>query len=288
MQPTAFLYPGQGRVAERLDRVPPKVDELYNIAAERGLPLRQWMQDEPDRFSRTDAAQPALFLDSLARDLALRAYGIEPIAVAGHSLGEYAALVGAGVLAARDAFETVIERGHLMQQVEGGMVAVLKLDLDTVRGLCDTENGQVVVANHNSPQQVVVSGRSPALERVAARAGDLGGRCIPLPVSGPFHSPFMQPAEDALRPTIERMPFADPAIPVVSSVSGASEAHADTLRRLLLRQITSCVRWVDSIGTLEALGIRRAIEVGSGDTLTRLGRRITDAVEFVPFEEVSR
>jgi len=290
MEPmTAFLYPGQGRLPRTLASRPEDVSRLYERAAAQGLPLLQWMQDDPQgRLSFTDAAQPALFLDAIARDRALRTAGASPMAVGGHSLGEYAALVGAGVLSAEDALEIVIERGRLMREIDGAMVAILKLDIADVKQLCEAESGDVVVANHNAPEQVVVSGRSPAVRRVSLRAAEQGGRCIPLPVSGPFHSPFMQPAEAALRPTIEQTTFLPPSVPVVSGVSGKPETDPEELKRLLTRQITSCVQWVAAVKSLASLGVRRAIEVGSGDTLTRLGRRITSTVLFIPFEEVDR
>jgi [acyl-carrier-protein] S-malonyltransferase len=281
---TAFLFPGQGRV---LDTLPPNIDqfrELLDVTQQAGLSLEQWIAEgQTDRLTRTDAAQPALLLDSLCRETLLTSAGWSADCVAGHSLGEYAALVSGGVLHPRDAMRAVVERGRLMGHVEGTMAAILKLDLETVVGLCaDTT---AVAANHNAPAQIVVSGPEPDVQTVLSRAEAEGGRAIPLQVSGPFHSPLMQDAQDALTGVLNSIDFAQPRIPVVSGVSGRVEREAESLRALLVRQITAMVRWVDVTDTLTQLQIDTAIEVGAGDVLTRLGRRSGAAIQFLTFEE---
>ncbi|MDD4903014.1 MAG: ACP S-malonyltransferase [Candidatus Bipolaricaulis sp.] len=290
MDPTAdriaFLYPGQGTLPREIVPAPDDLERLYAIAEDAGLPLRRWTRDaDVDRLSRTDAAQPALFLDSLVRTAALHSSGLAPDVVAGHSLGEYSALVAAGVLAPHDALRLILRRGSLMRDVLGGMVAVVKLDLETVRSLCREIGPDLHVANHNGPAQVVVSGPAAALDAVVKAAASRGGRGLRLAVSGPFHSPLMRPAETALAPEIERASFSAPCVPIVSSVSGAEEGDPSRLKALLTTQMTSCVLWADVLEALEARGVTHAVEVGAGDVLTNLGRRASKGVRFLTYQE---
>jgi len=281
----AFLFPGQGRTPSG---PPPSaiVDDLFDLAASRGIPLREWLADRSEEhFRETRVAQPALFIDSIARESEIRSHGITPVCVAGHSLGEYSALVSAGVITASDALTIVFERGRLMDGIEGGMMAIVGLDIAKVRALCAEVDEDVTIANHNGPTQIVIAGSKEGLNEVAALAGKAGGRGIPLKVSGPFHSPAMRPAEEGLVPFIEGVPFSPPRIPVVSGVSGRIERDGPRLKQLMKRQITSYVRWVDVIDRLTEIGVTHAIEVGSGEILTRLGRRITADIEFLTYEE---
>jgi len=280
----AFLFPGQGRIPEALPSRSDQVSHLLDLAHNAGLPLESWIESgETDRLAQTDAAQPALLLDSISKAQLLCDVGWNPTCVAGHSLGEYAALVSAGVLTDDDAMRAVIERGHLMNEVSGAMAAILKLDLDTVTELCtDTD---AVIANHNAPTQIIVSGPDADVKTVMQRAEEAGARSISLNVSGPFHSPLMQPAQDALSSLLQTLDFGEPRIPVISGVSGRVEDGADALKTLLLQQITAIVRWVDVSSELGRLNIDTAIEVGSGDVLTRLGRRSDSPIRFLTFEE---
>jgi len=285
-QSIAFLFPGQGRVPEAPPPSAVSIEALFAHAEERGLTLRRWITDgETATLTRTENAQPSLFIDSVAREEALREAGWVPDVVAGHSLGEYCALVSAGVLTASAALEAVIERGRAMGSVEGTMAAILKLEIDTVESLCAQVGTGVCVANHNGPTQVVVSGEPAAVEALSRAAEEAGGRSIALQVSGPFHSPLMIPAEEALEPFLRRLEFAAPAVPVVSSVTASVERDAERLREILCGQITARVRWLDVIHRLEELGIATAIEVGSGDVLTRLGNRVQSEIRFMTYEE---
>jgi [acyl-carrier-protein] S-malonyltransferase len=282
----AYLFPGQGRIPDALPPASERSDRLFALAEERGLPLRTWIgEGRDDLLALTANAQPTLFIDSLAREEALRATSWLPAVAAGHSLGEYGALVCAGVLDALDALGAVIERGRAMSDVDGTMAAILKLDVETVEQLCDEIGDEVCVANHNGPAQIVVSGGAAAVEAVAQRAQQLGGRSIPLQVSGPFHSPRMRPAQATLEPILQALPFRTPTIPVVSSVTASAEEDPEALRETLCGQITARVRWVDVIRRLEEMGVTTAVEVGSGDVLTRLGRRMPTEIRFLTFEE---
>ena len=280
----AFLFPGQGRIPESLPSNQDQFSHLLTLTQEAGLLLEHWIESEQtDRLTQTDAAQPALLLDSISREQLLRDAGWTPTCVAGHSLGEYAALVSAGVLTDLNAMKSVIERGRLMNGIAGTMAAILKLDLDTVAALCaDT---QAVVANHNAPTQIIVSGPDTAVNIIMQRAEAKGGKSIPLQVSGPFHSPLMEPAQQALSQLLMSLEFLKPTLPVISGVSGRVEAEASVLRELLCRQMTSSVHWVDVTQELEGLGVEIAIEVGSGDVLTRLGRRSDSSIRFLTFKE---
>jgi len=238
-----------------------------------------------DLLHRTEYAQPAVLIDSLAKEEALRENGVKLGIVAGHSLGEYAALVSAGLLTPEEALLVVIERGRLMASVEGGMAAIVKLPVEEMRAICGSIGSGVAVANYNGPMQVVISGEQKALKEAMAAAERAGGRAIPLPVSGPFHSSLMTEAQAALVPQIESLSFDAPSVPVVSSVSGEVETDPARLKALLLTQITACVRWVDVVDSLVTSGVTCAVEVGPGEVLTGLGRRITSQVQFVIFKE---
>lgn len=284
----AFLFPGQGSIPDSLPPMSSRTTSHYRSAEAEGLAIQGWIHDgNTARLTMTDAAQPTILIDSLAREDALRANGVTPTATAGHSLGEFAALTVSGVLDPGDALALVIERGRLMSTVPGAMAAIVKLDLATVRALCKDGSEDVVIANHNGERQVVVSGTEPAVERVIAASEARGGRGIRLKVSGPFHSPFMEPARAALAERVARLDLAEPSTPFFSGVSGRREWDVDRIRRLMQDQMTACVRWVDVVEHLVEAGITHAIEVGTGATLTGLGRRITDRIEFITYEEAT-
>lgn len=284
---TAFLFPGQGQLPDRVVRAA-SVEPLYDKAERAGLPIRAWVEArDADRLSRTDVAQPAVFLDSLARCALLRERGVTPDVVAGHSLGEYAALVASGVLGTDAALDIVLTRGRLMASVSGGMTAVVKLRHDAVSAVCAAVGSGAVIANHNGQEQFVVAGPIDALAAVEERVASLGGRAIRLAVSGPFHSPAMCTAEAALAPRIERATFAAPQAVVVSSVTGRAESDPPALRALLARQMTAPVLWTGVLATLGELGVTRAIEIGGGNVLTQIGKRSGSSVRFTTYEEVS-
>jgi len=285
----AFLFPGQGTVPSHLPPVGKRSEELLGLAAQAGIPVGNWLREgDNNHLSQTEFAQSAIFIDSTSKDEALRSRGIIPSVVAGHSLGEYAALVSAGVLTPESVLQVVIRRGHLMGQVSGGgMAAILKLSCEEVQAVCARIGDGVNVANINGPTQIVISGDEAALENAMAACEELGGRAIRLNVSGPFHSPLLAPAQADLAPFIETLAFHSPTTAYVSSVSGLLEDDPPAIKALLLTQITACVQWVDTIGSLVRMNIQQAIEVGPGKVLTNLGRRITDKIEFITFEEAT-
>jgi [acyl-carrier-protein] S-malonyltransferase len=254
-----------------------------------GFALARLCFDGPaETLALTEHAQPAILATSVAAWRALEeTTGVRPVAVAGHSLGEWSALVAAGVLELGEAAHGVRERGRLMQQAvpvgTGAMAALLGTDLATVEALCaEAAAGEVVApANLNGGGQVVVAGHAGAVDRVIAAAADHRVRAQKLAVSAPFHCPLMRPAAEALRPVLDALAVAEPRIPVVTSVEARPIASAAEVRTLLERQVTAPVRWEDTAKALAASGPGVAIEVGPGRTLAGLFKRIVPALPCV-------
>lgn len=248
-----------------------------------GFPLSRLCFDGPaDALALTEHAQPAILAVSVAawRVLADET-GLRPAAVAGHSLGEWSALVAAGAVAFADAVRGVRERGRLMQAAvpvgEGAMAAVLGLDGGAVDDLCReaAEGGAVCTpANLNGGGQVVVAGHAAAVERLIALAGARRARATRLAVSAPFHCALMAPAADGLATWLAGVAIAAPVLPVVTSVEARPVRDPDDVRALLVRQLTAPVRWEDTARALGGLGATVAVEVGPGKVLAGLMRRI--------------
>ena len=246
---------------------------------------RLCLEGPAETLALTEHAQPAILTVSVAawRVLA-EASGVVPRALAGHSLGEWSALVAAGSLRFADAVRGVRERGRLMQAAvpagEGAMAAVMGLDADAVAALCaEAAAGQVVVpANLNGAGQVVVAGHAAAVDRVVALAADRHARARRLEVSAPFHSPLMAPAAAGLAAWLAEVPIADPALAVVSSVEARPLRDGADARRLLVAQVTAPVRWEGTIAALDAFAPAVALELGPGQVLSGLMKRLRPAV----------
>jgi len=281
----AFLFPGQGSqttgMGAALAAAWPAAANVFQQADEiLGLPLSELCFEGPDReLTPTEIAQPALLTCSWAAlQVAAEALG-EPAMVAGHSLGEYTALLAAGALDFPTALRLVRRRGELMRDAAaarpGAMAAILKLDDEVVAKLCDEADGVVVPANFNSPGQVVVSGEGEAVEALVAAAKAAGGRAMKLPVSGAFHSPLMQPAAEAMAAELAQVELGDARVPVVQNVTAAPEQSAAALRQGLVDQVTGSVRWTASVQAMAAAGVTHAVELGPGKVLRGLVGRIT-------------
>jgi len=242
-----------------------------------------------EALTRTSNAQPALVTVSTACWRVLRARGFTCAVVAGHSLGEFSALVAAGALEFADALRLVRTRGELMEAAAdarpGGMAAVIGLAADVVEALCAeiaAEHGTLTPANYNSPGQIVVSGERDAIAALRAVGKSRGARVLPLPVSGAFHSPLMAPAAAAFAAVLAQTPIAAPAVPVVQNVTAAPATEPDAIRDALARQITGSVRWMQSLCAMRDMGATRFVEIGPGTVLTGLVQRTLPDAETIP------
>lgn len=294
----AFVFPGQGSQYVGMGRALAHADqEAAALFAETdevlGFGLSRLMMDGPeDELRRTVNAQPALV--ALSAALARRlGKDLRPDYVAGHSLGEYSALVAAGALALPDALRLVRRRAEAMEAAvppgAGGMAAVLGLDTEAVRHAVAVARGSgvVEVANYNCPGQVVLSGEKEALRRAEEECLRRGAaKVVPLAVSGPFHSSLMQPAAEALERALDEVAMQDAAVPLVANCSAEVESEAGRLRRNLISQLTGPVRWEESVRRLIDLGVTVFVELGPGKVLTGLIRRIDRKVHALAAEDV--
>jgi len=289
----AALFPGQGSqavgMAQELYSTSPAAKRVLD-EAEAALPgLLTLMWEGPaDGLQLTANQQPALVAAGAAAYAAYReAGGQEASFAAGHSLGEYTALVAAGCLSVGAAVQLVRKRGEYMQAAvppgAGAMAAVLKLEESAIRKvLAELEPGEVVaVANLNAPGQTVVSGSAAGVEHAAAALKERGARVIPLKVSAPFHSPLMRPAAERLAEDLAAEAFAEPAFVIVCNVTAEPLPNAASAARLLTEQVTAPVRWVECVEQLSALGATRYVEFGSGKVLTALLDRILPGAKGV-------
>jgi [acyl-carrier-protein] S-malonyltransferase len=235
---------------------------------------------DDDALASTEFVQPALLACDVAAFHVLEAEGVAPVGVAGHSLGQFAALVAAGVVSLADALELVVVRGAAMQRAgeerPGAMTALLGVGAGEAASLCDEVRGddELVVANENSPAQVVISGSVTAIEGAETLAKERRIRSVRLPVAGAFHSPLMEPSRAAIDERIDAIGFSAPSYPIAENVAGALVSDPDELRSLLKRHVVSPVRWESSILALAEAGAVAFLEAGPGDVLTRLMKRI--------------
>jgi [acyl-carrier-protein] S-malonyltransferase len=282
----AFLFPGQGSAAigmgEALAAESPAARAVLDQLATLAPAVRALSQVGPrDGLIRTSNAQPAIFAVDCACLAALEERGIHADVVAGHSLGEYAALVGAGVLDFADGLPLVLERAALMERSAGArpgtMLAILGSTPEAVNATIEEwqAHGVIANANDNAPGQIVISGDVETLQAAAPAFRALGARVMDLPVGGAFHSPLMADAQEAFAPILEAAPFRDGRVPVASNFTGALSQTAEDVRAALRSQITGQVRWRESIDAMLALGVDTFIEAGPGKVLSGLVGRCT-------------
>ncbi|MBS6032765.1 MAG: ACP S-malonyltransferase [Pantoea sp.] len=288
----AFVFPGQGSqtvgMLVDLAATYPQVEETFREAsAVLGYDLWQLVSQGPaEELNKTWQTQPALLAASVAIYRVWRQQGGEqPSMMAGHSLGEYSALVCAGVLDFADAIKLVELRGKLMQEAvpegTGAMQAIIGLDDASICKACEeSAQGQVVSpVNFNSPGQVVIAGNKEAVERAGAACKAAGAkRALPLPVSVPSHCALMKPAADKLAVALESITFNTPAVPVINNVDVKAETDAGAIRHALVRQLYSPVRWTESVEAMAAQGVTQLLEIGPGKVLTGLTKRIVDSL----------
>ncbi len=288
MSKIAFIFPGQGSQAigmgVSLAEAFPEAAKSFEQASQiLSWDLLEACKNGPDeRLKQTDVAQPALYVTGYAAAAVLKTLGVTPDAVAGHSIGEYAALATAAAFSFTEGLDLVRERGKLMAAAgsgrPGGMVAVLGLDRDALTKLCasvSTTESVCVPVNYNSPEQIVVAGDKSAVDAFAAAASGAGAkRVIPLNVSGAFHSPLMSEAASRMKAMLSRVTFRDAACPVAMNVDGQLHQKAADIQTTLAQQLDHSVEWVKSIETLKAAGCTTFIECGAGRVLSGLVRRI--------------
>lgn len=290
----AFVFPGQGSqhvgMGRDLFEASAAARAVFEQAdAALGFSLTQLCFEGPEAaLTATENAQPALLTCSIAALAALReaGYAAEPALVAGHSLGEYSALVAAGAFDLATGVRLVRRRGELMAEAhQGGMAAVIGMDEDALEAVCadaSESHEPVVIANYNSPGQLVISGATAAIERASALAKARGAkRALPLKVSAAFHSPLMRAAAEGLAPAIAEAAIADAQVPVVSNVLASPLSNAKQVHAELVAQVTSPVRWIASVQYMAAHGVDTFIEIGPGTVLTGLIKRIEPSAQLV-------
>lgn len=295
----AFVFPGQGSqkismLAELAAQYPIVTQTFAEASSVLGYDLWALVQNgTQEDINLTERTQPLLLTASVA---VWRVWneknGAQPALMSGHSLGEWSALVCAGVVAFTDAVKLVQQRGKFMQEAvpagQGAMAAIIGLDDALIIEACKkAEQGEVVSAvNFNSPGQVVIAGTAAAVERASANCKEAGAkRALPLPVSAPFHTSLMRPAADRLAEQIAATQFNSPKIPVVHNVTAQTETNPEKIKALMIEQIYSAVRWVECVNAMSNLGINTTVECGPGKVLSGLNKRINGELITLSIEK---
>jgi [acyl-carrier-protein] S-malonyltransferase len=299
MKATAFIFPGQGSQyvgmgKEFFENFREARDVFQEANDVLHLPISSLCFEGPEEALKlTENTQPAVLTTSIAALRVLQAEkGVIPRLAAGHSLGEYSALVVSGALAFADAVEIVRLRGRFMQEAvpvgEGAMAAILGMERGQVEKLCEeAAQGEVLTpANFNCPGQIVIAGHAKAVERAIERVKKEGKKAVPLPVSAPFHSPLMKPAGERLEKVLEGIPIRDLKIPVVTNVEADINRSKERVRELLVTQVWSPVRWEESMQKITGDGIEQILEIGPGKVLSGLMKRINPKVETKNIEDI--
>jgi [acyl-carrier-protein] S-malonyltransferase len=299
MKAIAFIFPGQGSQYVGMGK---ELYENFSVAKqifeEANDSLRLSISElcfkgPEEALKLTENTQPALLTTSIATLKVLQAEkGLIPQFTAGHSLGEYSALVGSGALTFAEAVKIVHLRGKFMQEAvpvgEGAMAAVLGMEREQVEKICEeVSSGEVLTpANFNCPGQIVIAGHAKAVERAIERVKKDGKKAVPLPVSAPFHSPLMKPAGERLEKALEEIFVSNLRIPVVTNVEAEVNTSKDRVKGLLVAQVSSPVRWEESMRKMIGKGIEQVLEIGPGKVLSGLMKRIDHRIETGNLEDL--
>lgn len=293
----AFVFPGQGsQKVGMLAAAHEQFEAVRDTFAEASEALGYDMWDliqngEQDALNLTETTQPVLLASSVALWRAwLAEGGARPAQMAGHSLGEFSALVCAGALGFADGVRLVRSRGQFMQTAvpvgEGAMAAIIGLDDEQINAICSATEGVVAAVNFNSPGQVVIAGHTAPVDAAIAALKEAGAkRAMPLPVSAPFHTELMKPAGERLAEAMASIEISTPEIPVVHNVHAGTESDPAVIRELLVQQIYSPVQWTRCVQAMTAAGVTRVVECGPGKVLSGLNRRIDKALASYSLEE---
>ncbi len=296
----AFVFPGQGSqfvgMGQDFYDSMPEARKMYDEANEvLEKDLKSICFKGPDEtLTLTENTQPAILVHSIIALKMLREHDIDCVLAAGHSLGEYSALVAAGAVSFRDAVRLVSLRGRFMQEAVpigvGAMAAIIGIPVDRIRELCEnaTQKDQLVQpANLNSPEQTVIAGHKEAVEKVCDAAKEAGAKkAILLPVSAPFHCPLMKPAEIKLQQELEKTEFQDLSFPVITNVEANPNSKGAEAKEYLRQQVCSPVRWAETMKTIADQGVRTVIELGPGKVLSGLMRRFDKSIKCYQVNDI--
>lgn len=295
MSKIAFMFPGQGAQYVGMGKdfydAYDEAKEVYKIASEAsGLDIEELCFTENDKLNITEYTQIAMLATEVALLKVVESKGIKADVCAGLSLGEYGALAAAGVMNLSDLFKVIRKRGLYMQEaypVGGAMTAVLGLDADIIKDVCDKTEGIVTVANYNCPGQIVITGEAEAVAKAAETLKEAGAkRCVPLKVSGPFHSALLEGAGEKLGEELAKVEIHKPQIPYVCNVDASYVTEAEPVKELLTKQVSHSVCWMQSVDKMIADGVDTFIEIGPGKTLSGFMKKINKEVKVINIDKV--
>ena len=296
MKKIAFIFPGQGSqyvgMGKDFYETFPCAKEMIDLAEKvSGIPMKELLFEENENINITKYTQIAMLADELAIWSVLREKGLESVVNAGLSLGEYAALVASGVMTPEDAFRVVAKRGEYMQEAVptgGAMTAVLGADTAVIEKICEETEGIVSIPNYNCPGQIVITGEQQAVDAAAAALKEAGAkRCTPLNVSGPFHSAMLLPAGEKLAAELEHVEIHEIAVPYITNVTADYVTDPSQVKELLKKQISSSVRWQQSVERMIADGVEAFIEIGPKKSLCGFMKRIDKTVPAYHVDKVT-
>lgn len=295
MSKTAFIFPGQGAQYVGMGKdfydTYKEAKEVYELASKvTGLDIEGLCFTENDNINITEYTQIAMLTTEVAILKVMEAKGLKADVTAGLSLGEYGALAAAKVMELEDLFHLIRKRGIFMQEaypVGGAMTAVLGMDADKIKEICDNTEGIVSVANYNCPGQIVITGEAGAVEQAAKTLSENGAkRCIPLKVSGPFHSALLEGAGNQLKEELDKVAVNKPQIPYVCNVDASYVTEETNIKELLQKQVSSSVCWQQSVENMIENGVDTFIEIGPGKTLTGFMKKINKDVKVMNVEKI--